>query len=73
MAVAAGNYKLADLLTETGLAASKAEAKRLIEQGGVKINGEKASPSLVDVQIGPDELILQIGKRKFLRIPSSND
>jgi tyrosyl-tRNA synthetase len=72
MAVAAGNYKLADLLTETGLAASKAEAKRLIEQGGVKIGGEKVDASKAEVSVAAgDELLLQVGKRRFLKIKSS--
>jgi tyrosyl-tRNA synthetase len=39
--IAAGIYKLADLLVQTNLAASKGEAKRLIEQGGVKIGGRE--------------------------------
>jgi len=67
-AVAAGSYKLADLLAETGLAASKGEARRLIEQGGVKINGEKASAANADISIGPEAILLQVGKRKFLKV-----
>lgn len=64
---AAGNYRLADLLAETGLAASKAEAKRLAEQGGVRIDGEKASNS-DEVTIGAEGVLIQVGKRKFLRL-----
>ncbi len=64
----AGTYKLADLLFETGLAASKGEARRLIEQGGVKINGEKASAANADVLIDAGGVLLQVGKRKFLRV-----
>ncbi len=63
----AGSYKLVDLLTETGMAASKGEAKRLIEQGGVKLNGEKALDTGADVSLN-DELLIQVGKRKFLKI-----
>jgi len=62
-----GSYKLVDLLTETGMAASKGEAKRLIEQGGVKIDGEKASSTGADITIN-GEIVLQVGKRKFLKI-----
>jgi tyrosyl-tRNA synthetase len=65
--MAAGSYKLVDLLTETGLAESKKEAKRLVEQGGVKIGGEKASDTNADIAIS-GEMVLQVGKRKFLRI-----
>ncbi len=43
MSVSSQTYKLADLLLKTNLAASKGEARRLIEQGGVKLDGEKVS------------------------------
>jgi tyrosyl-tRNA synthetase len=66
----AGSYKLLALLTDTGLAASKGEAKRLIEQGGVKVGGEKASDTAAEINID-GELIVQVGKRKFLRIKSN--
>jgi len=66
--ISAGTYKLADLLAETGLAASKGEARRLIEQGGVKINGEKASSAAAEIEISSDAKLFQVGKRKFLNI-----
>ena len=61
-------WKLAKLLAETGLAASAGEARRLIEQGGVKINGEKATNVNTDLEIPADGVLLQVGKRKFLRV-----
>jgi tyrosyl-tRNA synthetase len=64
---AAGNYNLAEMLVETNLVASKAEARRLIEQGGVKINGEKASDAKAAIDL-KDEILLQVGKRKFLKV-----
>lgn len=67
-AVAAGEHKVAELLVETGLAASKAEAKRLIEQGGVRIDGEKASNTNAEISIGGERTLVQVGKRKFLYI-----
>ncbi|MDQ3130161.1 MAG: tyrosine--tRNA ligase [Acidobacteriota bacterium] len=67
--IAAGTYKLADLLVQTNLAASKGEAKRLIEQGGVKIGGEKATDAKADVSINSgDDFVFQVGKLKFLRV-----
>lgn len=66
--MAAGSYKLADLLAETALAASKGEARRLIEQGGVRVNNEKASAANTDIDIGGDGVLLQVGKRKFLKL-----
>jgi tyrosyl-tRNA synthetase len=68
--IAAGDYNLAQLIAETGLAGSKGEARRLIEQGGVKINGEKASAANAEVSVGHQAIVLQVGKRKFLRISS---
>ncbi len=65
--LASGNYKLVDLLVNTNLAASKSEAKRLIEQGGVKVSSEKISNISAEIEL-KDEILLQVGKRKFLKI-----
>ncbi len=70
--MAAGSYLLAQLLAETGLATSKGEARRLIEQGGVKINGEKVSVANCEIAIDSGGLLLQVGKRKFLRVSASS-
>ena len=67
MQISAGNYILADLLVQTNLAPSKKEAKRLIEQGGVKIGGEKVSNTSAEIAL-KEEILLQVGKRKFLKI-----
>ena len=61
-------HRLADLLAETGLAASKGEARRLIDQGGVKVNGEKASAANAEIDISGEGVLLQVGKLKFLRV-----
>ncbi|MBV9215058.1 MAG: tyrosine--tRNA ligase [Acidobacteria bacterium] len=63
-----GVHNLAQLVAETGLAASKGEARRLIEQGGVKVNGEKATAANAGIEITADGVLLQVGKRKFLRL-----
>lgn len=68
--IAAGSYNLADLLAQTNLTQSKGEAKRLIEQGGVKLNGEKVSDAKAEINL-TDEILLQVGKRKFLKIKGS--
>jgi tyrosyl-tRNA synthetase len=64
----AGSYNLAQLLADTGLAASKGEARRLVEQGGVRVGGEKATAANADIALTADSVLLQVGKRKFLRI-----
>src|SRR3954468_2851786 len=66
--VAAGMHNLAQLLVDTGLTASKGEARRLIEQGGVKVDGEKASAVNADIDVTADGVLLQVGKRKFLKV-----
>ncbi|MEP6849893.1 MAG: tyrosine--tRNA ligase [Acidobacteriota bacterium] len=67
----AGSYKLAELLVDNGLAASKGEARRLIEQGGVKLNGQKATSAAADVTIDSTGIVFQVGKRKFLKVVSN--
>jgi tyrosyl-tRNA synthetase len=56
-----------DLLTNAGLAPSKSEVRRLVQQGGVRLDGERVDD--FSLTITPDrEHILQIGRRKFLRL-----
>ncbi|REJ77543.1 MAG: tyrosine--tRNA ligase [Acidobacteria bacterium] len=70
--IPAGERKIADLLVETDLVESKGEAKRLIKQGGVRIDGEKVEHAGVDVKVtGGSEIVIQVGKRKFLQIKGS--
>ncbi len=67
--ISSGEHKIADLLVETGLVESKGEAKRLIKQGGVKIDGEKVENAALDVDIrSGSEVVVQVGKRKFLKV-----
>lgn len=61
--------KLLDVLVQTELAPSKAEARRLIAQGGVKLNGEKVSDLNAQLDANESrEVLLQVGKLKFLKI-----
>lgn len=62
-----GKYALSDLLVRAELADSKKEAKRLIEQGAVRINGERASDVKAEIELNTD-VVIQVGKRKFLKI-----
>jgi tyrosyl-tRNA synthetase len=64
-----GVWKLPRLLVESGLAASIAEARRLIEQGGVHVEGERRSDVNFEVSIRPEHAsLVQVGKRRFLRV-----
>ena len=58
--------KLSELLFVSKMVASKNEARRLIEQGGAKVNNEKVTTD-IEIEI-KDGTILQAGKRKFKKI-----
>jgi tyrosyl-tRNA synthetase len=63
---APGAYSLSALLLGAGLAPSRQEAKRLIEQGAVSIGGRRAS---ADGTLNLSEpVVLKVGKRKFVRL-----
>jgi tyrosyl-tRNA synthetase len=59
-----GSPKLVELLVISNLVKSKNEARRLIEQGGVKVDGQTVS----DVNALASEGILQVGKRTFAKV-----
>jgi tyrosyl-tRNA synthetase len=65
--VGGASIRLAELLVQTGLATSKAEARRLIAQGGVRLNGERVSDPACEIA-GMPEAQLQVGKLKFLKV-----
>ena len=55
------------LLKQAGLVPSVSEALRMIEQGGVKLNGERLSDKSLRVARG-ETVVAQVGKRKFARV-----
>ena len=59
---------VADLLVQIRLAGSKSEARRLIKQGGVSINGSKVGDLTAKLQSREDEFVVKVGKRKFARV-----
>ena len=59
--------RIDDLLIRTKTADSKSNARRLIQQGGVSVNGEKVSDPFTAIPIN-SEIILKVGKRKFAKI-----
>jgi tyrosyl-tRNA synthetase len=57
------------LLTALSLASSNGEARRLIEQGGVRLNDETVQDPSVELDLGALRgAVVQVGKRKFMRI-----
>ena len=59
-------FNLSEIVVSNGLAKSKNEFRRLVNQGGVKINSEKIT-SIDDIDL-KDELVVQIGKKHFIKI-----
>ena len=54
------------LLREAGLVASGAEAQRNVEQGGVRIDGDRIEDKALQLPAGT--YVVQVGKRKFARV-----
>jgi tyrosyl-tRNA synthetase len=62
-----GPANIINLLVQARLAPSKSEARRLVEQHGVKLDGQTVDSveAMVDI---PAPKVLQVGKRKFMRL-----
>jgi tyrosyl-tRNA synthetase len=69
VAVTGAPLGLPQLLRQTGLCASSSEAMRMIDQGGVRIDGAVVADKALQVQAGT--FVLQVGKRKFARVTLS--
>lgn len=64
-----GSLWLPRLLTALGMASSNAEARRLIDQGGVRLDGQTLTDA--DAEFAPGDLagkVLQVGRRRFARL-----
>lgn len=59
-----------DVLLDAHFATSKSEARRLLEQGGVEINGEKINDwaAVIGNIVKDNETVVQVGKRRFVKI-----
>jgi tyrosyl-tRNA synthetase len=65
--VPGADLKIIELMQHADLAPSRSEARRLVKQGGVSINGEKITDT--DTPLTPvDGAVLRVGKRRFARI-----
>ena len=64
-----GLVYVAKLISDAGMANSVGEARRLIDGGGVKVNGEALAPKAYNVEPSMLEgAVIQVGKRKFVRL-----
>ena len=66
MALAGAPLGIPQLLKQAGLCASTSEAMRMIDQGGVRIDGAAVSDKALKLDAGT--FVLQVGKRKFMRV-----
>ncbi len=65
-----GQIGIAQLLKQAGLVAGTSEALRMIDQSGVKLDGEKVTDKALQLKAGA-VVVAQVGKRKFVRITVS--
>jgi tyrosyl-tRNA synthetase len=63
-----GSWHLLKLLTAAGLAPSNGEARRLIQQGAVSIDGERADDPFLELVPRPEPYLFKVGKRRFARV-----
>ena len=70
-ASASAGLPLQKLLSELELAGSNSEARRLIDQGAVSIDGEKADDPFAQLEPRPEPYLLKVGKRRFCRVKIS--
>jgi tyrosyl-tRNA synthetase len=59
---------VSEVALQVGFVASKGEARRLIQQGGIKLNGKTVTED--KIIISQTEQLLQVGKRKFVKVKS---
>ncbi|HSN88384.1 MAG TPA: S4 domain-containing protein, partial [Thermoanaerobaculia bacterium] len=63
-----GAWSLVKLLAAAELAASNAEARRLVDQGAVHIDGLRAGDPFLELPPRPEPYLFKVGKRRFARV-----
>lgn len=69
-AVGDKSRRVIDIMVDSGLVTGKGEARRLIRQGGVKLDGKTINDELLELNLDKEQ-ILKVGKRKFLKLLGS--
>ncbi|MDY6872709.1 MAG: S4 domain-containing protein, partial [Chloroflexota bacterium] len=62
---AEGETGLLDVLVDSGLVKSKSQARRLVQQNGVKVDGETVSDPYLQLE---PPVVVQVGKRRFVKV-----
>ena len=69
--LSSSSWPLVDLLINIKAVSSRSEARRLIEQGGIKLGGQTIKDSAAIIQLSHEPLLLQKGKKQFWRLTVS--
>ncbi|MBD3425662.1 MAG: tyrosine--tRNA ligase [Candidatus Omnitrophica bacterium] len=67
-AIGKSEIGLVDLISEVGFSSSKSEARRLISQNAVSIDGEKVTDPAAEISLTKEGAVLKVGKRKFGKV-----
>lgn len=67
LSVGESGLSVVQVLRQAGLTASTSDAMRMIDQGGVRLNGERVSDKAL-ILVSGEPVVLQVGKRRFARI-----
>ena len=62
-----GKIWIAHLMQQAGFAQSSSDARRLVQQGGVRLDGDRITDPRLEVAL-QGEAILQVGKRRFAKV-----
>ena len=62
------SYGICELIFEVGLATSKSEARRMVEQGGASIDDQKITDPKQTIELNKKGFVLKVGKRHFLKV-----
>ncbi len=65
--VVTGPTNIVDIIYDAGFAPSKSQARRLVQQGAVKLDGERLTSIEADIEV-TERTVLQVGKRRFLTL-----
>jgi tyrosyl-tRNA synthetase len=63
-----GGQPIVRLLAAAGLATSNSEARRLVQQGAVSVDGERVSDPQAELAARPEPYLCKVGKRRFVRL-----
>lgn len=63
-----GPTNVVDIIHAAGFAPSKSQARRLVQQGAVKLDGERITSIQAEIEAKAEEQILQVGKRRFVQL-----